>query len=542
MSVLPSAALTLVFFAVPLALLIYYSFGTQAFLSTDVEVGPTFEQYELVFGSEYFSTLLRTLAVAVGTAVICVLVGLPLAYMIARRAGKYEGLLLVLIMVPFWTSFLIRTYAWTNILGSGGPINEFLLGVGIVQEPVQMLFTLPAVTIGMVYTYLPFAVLPIYAVMRSLDEQILDAAADLGASSWAAFRQVTLPIASPGIIAGFILVLIPAMGEFIVPQILGGGKTLLLGNLIASQFGSSFNWPLGAALAVVGLLAVAAVAALVSLLRRSATMDGQTSGRTGSMRRIGIGAGALLAGYLGFLYVPLVIVAVNAFNADPTLAGWGGATTEWVTTVLRDQDFLTALRNSLFLATLSTAFSVAIGTTGAMWLARRGVRARRVLLPLVMVRLVLPEVVLATALLIWLSVLAFPRGVVTAAIGQTVFSAALVTVIVLSRLDGRGRATDEAAEDLYANAWQRSWRVTLPEISPAIAASALLAFTLAFDDVVTPFFLAGSGFLTLPVLVLAKVRFAIGPEVNAIALMMMLVTAVPILLALLLRRHLIEAE
>ncbi len=543
LAALPTVALVAGFFLVPLGMMVAYSFGTQAFLAVEVSIGPTLEQYERAFSSEFMPTVLRTLFMAVGTAAACVAIGFPLAYVIARRAGRFEGLLLVLILIPFWTSFLIRTYAWTNILGIGGPVNDVLLGLGIVDAPLQMLNSEFAVAIGMVSAYLPFAVLPMYAVLRSLDDETLAAAADLGASPLTVFRKITVPLSSAGIVVGFILVLIPAMGEFVVPQILGGGKTLLLGNAIATQFGSSFNWPLGSALAVVGLVLVSLIALAVSMARKTAAMDDRASKGQGERPGLGIGSGLLMALFLAFLYLPIVIVAINAFNADETLAGWGGFTTQWMTQVVADEDFRRALEGSLKLAALSTALSLAVGTSFALWLARNGRRFRRFAMPFVLGRLVLPEVVLATSLLLWLSAISFPIGMQAAVLGQTLLNSALVTIVVMARLDGRGKATDEAAEDLYANAWQRTLRVTLPEIAPAIAAAGLLVFTLCIDDVVLPFFLAGGEYLTLPVLILSKVRFAIGPEVNAIALLMMLVTAIPLAIALWMRNHIVpEAD
>ena len=536
---LPTVALVAGFFLVPLGMMVAYSFGTQAFLAVDVSIGPTLEQYERVFSSEFMPTVIRTLVMAVGTAIACVVIGFPLAYLIARRAGKYEGLLLILILIPFWTSFLIRTYAWTNILGIGGPVNDVLLGLGIVDAPLQMLNSEFAVAVGMVSAYLPFAVLPMYAVLRSLDDETLTAAADLGASPLTVLRKITIPLSSAGIVVGFILVLIPAMGEFVVPQILGGGKTLLLGNAIATQFGSSFNWPLGSALAVVGLILVSLIALAVSMTRRTAAMDDRASNRTDDRPTMGIGSGFLMALFLCFLYLPIAIVVINAFNADETLSSWGGFTTQWITQVVADEDFRRALEGSLKLSGFSTALSLAVGTSFALWLARNGARFRKFAMPFVLGRLVFPEVVLATSLLLWLSAISFPIGMQAAVIGQTLLNSALVTIVVTARLDGRGRATDEAAADLYANAWQRTLKVTLPEIAPAIAAAGLLVFTLCIDDVVLPFFLAGGEYLTLPVLILSKIRFAIGPEVNAIALLMMLVTAIPLAIALWMRKHIV---
>ncbi len=178
--------------------------------------------------------------------------------------------LLVLVVLPFWTSFLIRVYAWSSLLNSNGLINTLLLDAGVIAEPLTLLNTEFAVHLGIVYSYLPFMVLPIYAVLERLDWTLLDAASDLGARPARAFFRVTLPLSMPGIVAGLLLVFIPALGEFIIPDLLGGSDTLMVGPVLWNEFFGNNDWPLAAALAVLLLVAVLAPAALVYRLARRA--------------------------------------------------------------------------------------------------------------------------------------------------------------------------------------------------------------------------------------------------------------------------------
>lgn len=204
--------------------------------------------------SLYLAALWGSFKVAAISTLICLLIGYPMAYAIALAPNHWRMPLLMLIILPFWTSFLIRVYAWMGILKDNGLINQLLMGVGLISEPLQILHTPIAVYIGVVYSYLPFLVLPLYATLIRLDNTLLEAAADLGCRPWKQFMTITLPQSVPGILAGSMLVFIPVMGEFVIPDLLGGPDTLMIGKLMWTEFFSNKDWPLASALASVLLV------------------------------------------------------------------------------------------------------------------------------------------------------------------------------------------------------------------------------------------------------------------------------------------------
>lgn len=238
------------FFVVPLGILFIYSF-MQRGLYGGIEFSLTLENYARVFDPLYFKPVLRSVVVSIITTVLCLVIGYPLAYYIARQPESRKQTLLVLIMLPFWTDFLVRTYAWMLILRTEGLLNTVLLHLNLIHEPVEILFTQTAVIIGLVYGYLPFMVLPLFASIDKLDPALGAAAQDLGATPLKRLWHVTLPLTRPGIIAGCILVFVPAFGAFITPDILGGAKNMMIGNLIKDQFLSARDWPFGSALSFI---------------------------------------------------------------------------------------------------------------------------------------------------------------------------------------------------------------------------------------------------------------------------------------------------
>lgn len=218
----------------------------------------TLAHYARFFEPLYLGILWRSLKVAFWTTLICLAVGYPFAYYLAQVPPRRRGTLLMLVIVPFWTNFLVRTYAWVVILRSTGVINTALQSLGLIREPLSLLYTPGAVLVGMVYGFLPFMVLPLYTSIEKLDHSLLEAAADLGAPPWRTFLQVTLPLTMPGVVAGTILVFIPALGMFVVPDLLGGARTLLIGNLIQNQFLTARNWQFGAAASIILMVLVTA--------------------------------------------------------------------------------------------------------------------------------------------------------------------------------------------------------------------------------------------------------------------------------------------
>ncbi|RDV05607.1 ABC transporter permease subunit [Undibacter mobilis] len=223
----------------------------------------------VVSDSLYIAAFVSSLRIAAGSAFITLLIAYPMAYAIARASDRARLGLLMLVILPFWTSFLIRTYAWTGLLNTNGLINNTLIKLGVISEPLTLLHTEFAVHLGIVYSYLPFMVLPIYAVLERMDWSLIEAAQDLGARPLKTFFRVTLPLSLPGVFAGWLLVFIPALGEFIIPDLLGGPDTLMLGRVLWTEFFNNRDWPVASALAVLLLLIVLLSALLlVKALRR----------------------------------------------------------------------------------------------------------------------------------------------------------------------------------------------------------------------------------------------------------------------------------
>jgi spermidine/putrescine transport system permease protein len=222
----------------------------------------TLSNYTTLFSSLYVIVFFKSFYIAGACTLFCILLGYPFAYILARKTSRWKDLLLLLLIIPFWTSSLIRSYAMVAILKTKGVLNNFLIHLGIIHHPLQLLFTNTAVMIGLVYNLLPFMILPLYANLEKFDNRLIEAARDLGAGKVRTFTKVILPLSLPGILAGSILVFLPAMTLFYIPDLLGGAKALLLGNLIENQFLLTHNWPLGSAIsvtltAVMGIMLVA---------------------------------------------------------------------------------------------------------------------------------------------------------------------------------------------------------------------------------------------------------------------------------------------
>ncbi|OQW90157.1 MAG: putrescine ABC transporter permease PotH [Rhodoferax ferrireducens] len=211
-----------------------------------------------LFETIYIEAYARSIWYALCTAVLCLLIGYPFSYFIARSPASVRPALLMMVMLPFWTSFLLRVYAWKGILADQGVLNQLLMGLGIISEPIQMLYTNVSMLVGMTYVYLPFMVLPLYANLVKMDFRLLEAAYDLGASPFKAFWLVTVPLSKAGIIAGFMLVFIPCVGEFVIPSLLGGPENIMIGRVVWDEMFTSNNWPRASALAVVmiGLIVI----------------------------------------------------------------------------------------------------------------------------------------------------------------------------------------------------------------------------------------------------------------------------------------------
>jgi len=253
----------LLFFLVPFLIVLMISFsaartGIPPYAPLVELVDDTVVQFRVnlanyVFLAEdslYLAAYLNSLKIAAVSTLLCLLIGYPMAYAIARAPASWRNPLLMMVILPFWTSFLLRVYAWIGILKNEGLLNNLLMGLGLVAEPLQLLHTDVAVYVGIVYSYLPFMILPLYANLEKMDLSLLEAAADLGCRPWKAFLTITVPLSLPGIVAGSLLVFVPAVGEFVIPDLLGGPDTLMIGKVLWEEFFTNRDWPIAASVAV----------------------------------------------------------------------------------------------------------------------------------------------------------------------------------------------------------------------------------------------------------------------------------------------------
>ncbi len=260
----PASVLQLALYFCPLLIIVVYSVLTNGVYG-GAERPFTAENYQRLLDPIYLRVLLHSFGVAAIATGICLAAGFPMALFIAR-SGKRRNLYLSLVILPFWTSFLVRTYAWMFLLRDTGLINTLLISLGVIRQPLPLLYNYGAVILGLVYAYLPFMVLPLYATLERMDPDLLDAAADLGARPWQTLVGVIIPYSRPGIVAGGTLVFIPCLGAYLTPALLGGGRTILAGTLIQNQFTTARDWPFGAACSLVLMAIVMLV--LMGVLRR----------------------------------------------------------------------------------------------------------------------------------------------------------------------------------------------------------------------------------------------------------------------------------
>jgi spermidine/putrescine transport system permease protein len=264
----PSVLLLGVFVLAPLCIVAAYSFALRDPYGA-VLPGFTLQNYADLFQSVYLLVFVNSFELAASTTVLCLAIGYPVAYFIAFKAGRFAPALLLLLLIPFWINFLIRISAWVVLLGRGGLINQGMIGAGLIEAPVGMLGTYGATLVGMVYAFLPLTVFPVYAALQPIDRRLIEAGADLGAGPAETFLRVTLPLSLPGVLAAALFVFVPSMGVFAIPVLLGGGKDIILGNLIVQLFLEFRNIPLGAAVSML-LLAFAGLGILLYMraLRR----------------------------------------------------------------------------------------------------------------------------------------------------------------------------------------------------------------------------------------------------------------------------------
>ena len=489
----------------------------------------------LIEDSLYIRAYANSLKIAAISTALALLVGFPIAYAMARAPRAWQPTLVMLVILPFWTSFLIRVYAWIGILKNEGMLNGALRWIGVIDEPLIILNTNIAVYIGIVYSYLPFMVLPLYANLVRMDRSLLEAAADLGCRPAGAFWKITVPLARPGIVAGCFLVFIPAVGEFVIPDLLGGSGTLMIGRTLWTEFFSNRDWPVASAVAVILLLLL--IVPIVLFQRHQQRQREREAG--GLMRRglSGVNLAALTLGF-AFLYIPILLLIVYSFNESKLVTVWAGFSTKWYAAMVQNELLLDAAWMTLKVAVVSSTVALVLGTLAGFALARLGRFPGRTLFSgMVYAPLVMPEVITGLAMLLLFVALSWARGYWTVTVAHITFSMAYVAVVVQSRLLTMDRSLEEAAMDLGAPPVKTFFAVTLPIISPALVAGWLLAFTLSLDDLVIASFTSGPGSTTLPMKIYSQVRLGVTPEINAVSTVLVGIVATGVIAASLINKR-----
>ena len=268
----PGLIFLTLFAAIPVVSMLFMSVLTAGRFG-GVTTPINFDNFSRATDPIFVQVILNSLVIASATAILSLLIGFPTALFISRLSRKWQIILIVAIILPYWTNFLVRTYAWLVLLNNEGIINKFLKNIGLIDKPIEMLYTPGAVIVGMTYLYLPLMILPIYAALEKVDKNLTEAAYDLGSSVWKSLRTISIPLAMPGILIGLIFVFVPSLGNFVVPELLGGGKTVMIGNLVRDQFLKARDWPFGATFALILTLILIVLISLQSYASKKANVN-----------------------------------------------------------------------------------------------------------------------------------------------------------------------------------------------------------------------------------------------------------------------------
>ena len=523
---LPGLGFLLLFFALPLVYMALESLKTGT-IDTGFQLTWEFSNYTEAL-KNYDEQFIRSFEYAGLATLIALLIGYPLAYVIAFRAGRWRNALLLLVIVPFFVTYLIRTLSWETILSDSGLVVSTLKSIGIVSEDGRLLDTTVSVVAGITYNYLPFMILPLYASLERIDSRMLEAGYDLYGRRRDVFRHVTLPLSMPGVVAGTLLTFIPAAGDFINAQLLGTPKQFMIGNVIQSRYLVVADYPTAAALSFLLMAFMLIIVADLGADRRHRGAARHRGGARVTLRRRGLDW--LLNAYAGlaliYLLLPIGVILVFSFNNPVGRFNfiWNEFSLDAWKHPFAVEGIGSALEKSLQIAALSTIFATILGTLTALALVRYEFKGRAPVNFFIFIPLATPEVVLGAALLSQFLNWGTPQlGFATILIAHIMFNLSFVVITVRSRLIGFDRSLEEAAQDLGATPWETFRLVTLPLIMPGVVSAALLAFALSIDDFVITNFNSGST-ITFPLFIWGAARVAIPPQIYVIASMIFLFT------------------
>jgi ABC-type spermidine/putrescine transport system permease subunit II len=421
---------------------------------------------------------------------------------------------LILINLPFWTSYLLRVIAWKIMLGNNGVINSSLEGLGFIQEPLEyLLYSKFAVILTLAHGWAAFAILPIYVSLEKIDRSLLEVAADLGDGPVKRFLRVTLPLSMPGVIAAAVIEFIPTVGDYITPVMVGGTRGIMIGQIIAAQFGAANNWPLGAALTIIMMITITIIVCTFIWLSKWGTVKGRAMEAVTNKeatitegRRFGPLFFYMIL-YLMFLYIPSLMLPIFSFNDSIHMAlPLKEFTTRWYVGIPATYGLLASLGNSFKVAIPVAIVATTLATIAAKAMTRYRMPGRNLAIGFILLPMVMPGIIMAVGLLVLALAVGMPLSLWTIGISHVVAAVPFLMLIVMARLEGFDKNLEESSLDLGVNAWMTFWRITFPLILPGVGASLLLSFTGSFDEFLFAFFLGGNQ-ITLPVFMWTQVRF-----------------------------------
>lgn len=536
----PFSTYLLLLLALPVGILVLYSVWTAGFFTVVRQF--TLENYEQVFETSTYRTLfLETLVVGLVCAMLLTVLGFGLAYAITFKLGRWGSRMLVLVTVTLFASYLVRIYAWKAILGDQGLVNRILLDLDLITEPLRfLLYGYFAIVLTLVYVYLPFAVLLIYAGLQNIDRRVFEGSRDLGASRFRTLRKVTVPLTAPALWVTFAVCFILTTADYVTPQLVGGLKGQMVGRVISDQFGGGANYPLGAAMAVILVVAMALVLGLVFFLigglgwvgrkidvarRRARTRTAaRVRSHRGSLARLVHGAPyaeILSALLLVFLLLPLGVVIFFSFNsANVPGLPFKGLTLHWYSTVVHEAEFRSVLWTSVRVMIAAVVVALLIGVPAAFAIVRRLFRLRGAVQTSVFGPIAIPGVVIGVALLTTFVFAKISLGLFTIIAAHILLIVPYVVLVVRGRLLDMDPRIEEAARDLGSDPKRVFRTITLPLLLPSLVGAALLCAAISLDDVIVTNFLSGTS-PTLPVWILGVMRRTFTPAVNAVAVLVL---------------------
>ena len=483
--VYPYIVWAFIFIVIPMLMIVFYAFTKQG--NSVLTVKFTFDNFIRFFQDKIFiDVLLRSLKLAVITTVICIIIGYPCAYFIAKLKPNSQGLMILLITIPMWINMLVRTYAWRGIL----------LETGLSPEI--------KVYIGMVYNFLPFMILQIYTSLSKMDKSLIAAANDLGCDNRMAFLKVTLPLSVPGIISGITLVFLPAVSSFFIPKLLGGGSYVLVGNLVENYFVTTGDWNFGSAVSLIMTIVI-----LISMY---------------FTRKFDYEKDKNIVYKIYDIYV-----VVFSFNESKSLTNFTGFSLKWYEKMFENRTMMESIYYTVIIAIIATVVSTIVGTITAIGLSKSKRLIKESVNQVNNLPMLNPEIVTAIGLMLFFTSINMEFGFVTLLLAHIIFCIPYVILSIMPKLRQLDDNIAEAALDLGCTPFQALYKVIIPQITPGIVSGALIAFTMSFDDFVISYFVTGPGINNISTYVYSSVK-RINPSVNALS--SLIVFAITIVLIL----------